>query len=71
MNTNGRSACTRSSSTLARKDGYAKNRDGRHKLLKKTLLLLPYGADGIGVVSIRPPDDAARLPEINEVTVSP
>jgi len=56
---------------LARKDGYAKNRDGRHKLLKKTLLLLPYGADGIGVVSIRPPDDAARLPEINEVTVSP
>lgn len=69
---NGRSACIRSSSTLALMDGYAKNRHGRHKLLKKTtLLLLLYGADGIGVVSIRPPDDAARLPEINEVTVSP
>lgn len=65
---NGRSACIRSSSTLALMDGYAKNRHGRHKLLKKTtLLLLLYGA----VVSIRPPDDAARLPEINEVTVSP
>lgn len=69
---NGRSACIRSSSTLALMDGYAKNRHGRHKLLKKTtLLLLLYGADCIGVVSIRPPDDTARLPEINEVTVSP
>ncbi|AEH82451.1 type II toxin-antitoxin system HipA family toxin [Sinorhizobium meliloti] len=34
-------------------------------------LLLRYGADCIGAVSIRPPDDAAQLPEITEATVSP
>ncbi|MCO5965133.1 type II toxin-antitoxin system HipA family toxin [Sinorhizobium meliloti] len=34
-------------------------------------LLLRYGADCIGAVSIRPPDDAAQLPEIPEATASP
>ncbi|RUX08101.1 type II toxin-antitoxin system HipA family toxin [Mesorhizobium sp. M8A.F.Ca.ET.059.01.1.1] len=34
-------------------------------------LLLRYGADCIGAVSIRPPGDAAQLPEITEATASP
>ncbi|WP_370677175.1 type II toxin-antitoxin system HipA family toxin [Pleomorphomonas sp. PLEO] len=34
-------------------------------------LLLRYGADCIGAVSVRPPDDAGALPEITEATVNP
>lgn len=34
-------------------------------------LLLRYGADCIGAVSLRPPDDLIRVPEITEATASP
>jgi len=34
-------------------------------------LLLRYGADCIGAVSVRPPDKVAQLPEITEATASP
>ncbi|SCW89908.1 serine/threonine-protein kinase HipA [Rhizobium mongolense subsp. loessense] len=70
---NGKSASIRSSSTLVRKDGCANNKPVRRISLKKTILdcSFRYGADCIGAVSIRPPDDAAKLPEITEATANP